>query len=738
MTENNENTMLNAAIAYAKRAWFVFPVKPGGKVPITSNGLHDATRDARTIREWWYYHPNANIGINCGKSKLVAVDLDVKHGHDGPGTWEDLRQEHGIDDQGAIVQLTPSGGQHLLFRTNGDPIKSGILAEGIDIKSDGGYIVVAPSRTDVGEYAWELSAHPDDQPLASLPRELETLLQKAQARIGAAGLWNEAQDSQAADSEPILRGQRNNALTSLAGSMRRRGMSPESILAGLLTENEARCDPPLPEHEVRMIVESVSRYTPSAPVGIQTPIPDVQDKAAALLAQDPSDEGNAQSVAMLYSEQFLWCEAYGWLAYTGTHWNRELAESSLDRAVVGTLLTRRQAAVLSQREYIVKVTRATATNVRNAKYLYQSLVPVPVSEFDNFPDLLNCKNGVLDLRTGELSDHSPGQHFTYCIPTAYDPNADFSHWEGLLLDWLNGDRAMLDYLQMAVGYSLTGHTSEECLFYIYGPTRSGKGSFTETILAMLGKEPIATEVDFTTFTAKRDHDSQNFDLAPLKPCRFVAASESSRYTSLNAPRVKALTGGNEIRCAFKHKNHFTYRPQGHFWLSSNYPVNADVDDDAVWYRVQVIEFPNSYAGREDKTLKATLKREVNLRGVLAWATKGAIRWYNNQGTGLRVPKKVRDATEKARLELDYVGQWLDECIETLDPTKADLNSHFLTNDTLYKSYSEWCEGNGITPKHLRSLTMELKRKGYRAGEQKKMAGKKFRGCFGVKVRQDII
>nr|NIS82304.1 hypothetical protein [Anaerolineales bacterium] len=149
-----------------------------------------------------------------------------------------------------------------------------------------------------------------------------------------------------------------------------------------------------------------------------------------------------------------------------------------------------------------------------------------------------------------------------------------------------------------------------------------------------------------------------------------------------------------------------------------------------WYRLQVIEFPNSYAGREDKRLKQYLKRTENLQAVLAWATKGAIRWYNQGGTGLRVPQQVRSATEKARIELDYVGQWLEECIEI-----TNVASHFVPNATLYLSYSNWCKENGVTAKYKRSLSMELKRKGLQIGQQKKdpATGQNRKGITGIKM-----
>lgn len=724
--------LVSAAIAYAKRGWYVFPCVPGDKKPLTEHGFKDSTRDPGTIKSWWAKWPLANIGIDCGRSKLVVVDLDVKSGADGPGEWRNL----GIDDSSALEQHTPSGGIHKIWRANGSTIRNtaGKLAPGIDTRAAGGYIVVAPSRTAAGSYTWEVSAHPDDHQESTLPRELSDLL----TQTGQDDIWDRAANPEQPTNghqvpDEIDQGQRNVTLTSLAGSMRRRGADAEEILAALRVANQKRGNPPLPDDELVAIAESMERYRPDDLPATEAPTG--SGPQSILLRADASDEGNARCVQALHTGEFLHCDAFGWLAYTGTHWDRDLAESMLDRAIVDTLIERRVAAARAQAEHIVKTTRSTATNVRNAKYLLQSLVPASTADFDNFPDLLNCKNGVLNLRTGDLVDHMPGQRFTYCLPIEYDPKADHEHWRALLLEWVGNDPQLVDYLQMAIGYTLTGHTSEECLFYLYGPTRSGKGTFTETLLTMLGKEPLATEVDFTSFTMDRSHDSQNFDLAGLKPCRFVVAAETNKYTSFNTARVKSAIGGNEIRCAHKHRAHFSYRPQFKVWLASNYPVNADVDDEAFWYKVQVLQFPNSYAGREDKTLKDQLKQKEALQGILAWAVVGAIRWYNQEGTGLRVPKQVREATEAQRQDLDFVGQWMDECLEVTGNT-----NHFVPNSAIYLSYQTWCKENGVTPKHQRSLSMELKRKAdamiptFEIGQQQKSPmGQNQKGIRGVRM-----
>jgi len=428
----------------------------------------------------------------------------------------------------------------------------------------------------------------------------------------------------------------------------------------------------------------------------------------------------------MFGREFLYCEAYGWMCWTGTHWQADEGEARIDRALFAMLKQRRLIAVGAGKEAVVKFCAGTAKRVRDCKMAFRSLITVSVDEFDQCMDELNVANGILNLRTGELSPHDSQRRFTYCSRVPYSHEADDSEWRRFLASAVDGGENVIDYLQMVVGYSLTGHTSEECLWYIYGPSRSGKGIFTEVLLAILGS-PLSIEVDFATFTAKREGDTQNFDLAPLKPTRLVITSESNRYEVLNAGKIKQLTGGNHIRAAYKHRDLFTYRPQFKAWLVSNQPVNADVDDDALWYRVKVVEFPNGHAGNEDKTLKQRMKSPETLTGVLRWAVEGAMRWYASGAIGLEHPSAVKLATRTHRAELDYVQAWLDERCD-------EAGGAWTANSALYASYENWCRANGVTPKAIRGLSMALKAKGFAVGEQRWIDGQNGKGVAGISLK----
>jgi putative DNA primase/helicase len=447
-------------------------------------------------------------------------------------------------------------------------------------------------------------------------------------------------------------------------------------------------------------------------------------------AQDPillewpvHDHGNASVVHALYADGFAYCTALGWLANTGTHYDTENAERLVNRAITETLIRRRIAAVAAAREDVVKGTSPSSARKNAVKDMFKDLVIVKVSDLDNDPNVLNCINGVIDLRTGQLVAHDPSNRFTYCVPTAYTPAATSELWRQFLAESVGDYDEIADWLQMAVGYSISGLTQEEILYYIEGPTRSGKGTFEHAKLTMLGA-PLARGVDFHTFTSRRDGDSQNFDLAPLRAARLISASESGRYSSLNEAVVKNITGNDPITAAFKYRDQFTYSPQFKIWLSSNYPIRGDVDDDAFWGRVCVIRFPHSHLGNEDKTLKWRMADPENLRGILAWAVEGARRWYAAP-QGLTIPKAVRVATQKARDELDHVQQWIEEC------TNPNIGGGE-ANAVLYKSYASWCETNGHTPKKANTFGRSLELKGYE-GCHVKMAGNSVRGHRSLTV-----
>lgn len=166
-----QNLLLGAALDYAQRGWPVFPCRPQRKDPLIKNGFKNATTDLQQIAAWWHQWPDANVAIVTGRqSGLVVLDVDPRNG--GDVSLDFLETEHSALPE-TVESLTGGGGRHLLFEHPlSGTIKSrnGTLAPGLDIKSDGGYIIVPPSTHPSGNrYEWEVTHGPDDFPLAPLP-----------------------------------------------------------------------------------------------------------------------------------------------------------------------------------------------------------------------------------------------------------------------------------------------------------------------------------------------------------------------------------------------------------------------------------------------------------------------------------------------------------------------------------------------------------------------------------------
>lgn len=226
-----------------------------GKHPRTARGLVDATMISTAIRRYWDMWPQANIGVRTGTpGGAIVLDID---GEIGQASVEALEARYG-DLPATWAVDTGGGGLHLWYATPAASVRNSAgtkLGPGIDVRGEGGYVVAPPSLHRSGKrYDWASAWHPSRVALADPPTWLIQLVAEPAARRGTAPLGIGA---------PILDGARNATLTSLAGTMRRRGFTEAAIVAALRVENAARCTPPLPEPEVEKIARSIARYRPA-------------------------------------------------------------------------------------------------------------------------------------------------------------------------------------------------------------------------------------------------------------------------------------------------------------------------------------------------------------------------------------------------------------------------------------------------------------------------------------------
>jgi len=330
-----------------------------------------------------------------------------------------------------------------------------------------------------------------------------------------------------------------------------------------------------------------------------------------------------------------------------------------------------------------------------------SVYPLKLSDFDADPYLFNCKNGTLDLRTRELRPHSAGDMLTQISGASYDPGARSPAWEKFISEVMQDDNGAILYLQKIMGYGLTGDTSEECFFLLYGATtRNGKGTLMETYMNLLGAYGKAAKPETIAQKQNANSNGPSEDIARLADARVVNMAEIPRDMPMSASLVKTLTGNDTITARYLNENSFEYRPRFKMFVNTNYL--PQVSDVTVFSsdRIRVIPFGRHFTEAErDKGLKPRLSRSESLSGILNWCLEGLYLWRE---TGLEPPDAVKMATSQYQEDSDKASRFLSEELEAGAAYEA-------RSAEVYGRYQQWCCRNGFRCESVKNWKKEMDR-----------------------------
>lgn len=258
------NELYEAAITYISQGFAVFPLQVKGKKPLTTHGVKDASKDPAIVKGWWQTWPNANIGIATGQISgglcVIDMDIDEEKGLDGWRSLRDWQDGHGVISPSWLCK-TGRGGFHYYFLAD-EPINNRVgVIPGVDIRGDGGYIVAPPSVHPNGTpYTWDEKCDPEIMPLHPIDDNIRFLLHKG----------NNAPTMKYLAPAKIPEGERNHTLFQLACSLQAKGLSDQAIHAAVMSENNAKCVPPLTDKEIISIVKSVQKYEKGKPIYINS------------------------------------------------------------------------------------------------------------------------------------------------------------------------------------------------------------------------------------------------------------------------------------------------------------------------------------------------------------------------------------------------------------------------------------------------------------------------------------
>jgi putative DNA primase/helicase len=410
-----------------------------------------------------------------------------------------------------------------------------------------------------------------------------------------------------------------------------------------------------------------------------------------------SDAGNGEYFARLYGERVRFDHRRNrWLVWAG-HWWRDDETDQVRQLAKKAARERYDGAPaigdLRQRTDEARFAIASENRGRIDAMLVAAQSESPISDagdrWDANPMLLGVGNGVLELDTGTLRPGRPDDRITLHTDFVFAPHATCPRWGRFLDEVFLGDTELIDYIWRAVGYSLTGEVSEQCVFTCHGSGANGKSVFLGVLRALAGD--YAANAPFSTFEL-HDRSSIPNDLAALAGRRLVTASETNEGARLNEARIKALSGGDPVTARFLHGEYFTFEPVAKFWLAVNHKPLVSDDSYGFWRRVRLIPFERRFAEDADPTLPDKLRAE--LPGILAWAVRGALSW---QERGLRPPPAVTGATDTYRSESDPLADFLSS--RCLTDERAQVGA-----TEAYRAYKAWAADQSLTERETLSST----------------------------------
>lgn len=396
-------------------------------------------------------------------------------------------------------------------------------------------------------------------------------------------------------------------------------------------------------------------------------------------------------------------KTHGWMVWDGSRWATDtqsyITELAKDTAV--RILDESRAVAAGQYE----LPHCTAGNL--AQWAIESLdsgrlnsmvrlaqsdpaVVVSISDLDAHPYLLNCANGTVDLRTGELRPPTREDMITKSTGIEYDPNAKCPHWEEFISWAMQGDGELIEFMQLALGMSLTGDTTERLVFFLHGGGKNGKSVTLKVIRGILGDYALRVQSKlFEATKFKSGAGAASPEIAELKGKRFICTSEIEDGTTLATALLKDMTGDENMSGRFLYENLVEFKPEFKPWIAANHKPDVPAEDQAVWDRMRLIPF-DARVEEDQVDPQLGVKLLTEAPGILVWAVRGCLQW---QESGITTPAKVMEATADYRAEMDYFADYLDATRDRVAKLSDVMADDALSVTTLRDHYNEWAKAN---------------------------------------------
>lgn len=427
--------------------------------------------------------------------------------------------------------------------------------------------------------------------------------------------------------------------------------------------------------------------------------------------------GDGKLFKALYRDRLVFNKAADcWMVWDGHHWNIDILNKAAASVEGVAAVYQQEAKRISKEmreldeedpnskrlEAIRKKLNKRISDLRSNRrrqnclaWAHTSVDPLAIKgdEVDAKPWKLPCKNGVINLITGELEEGRPKDYLLKSCPIEWQGiEAACPTWDKTLQEIFSENENLVNFLQRILGYALVGEVSESILVVMTGRGRNGKSMIVEVISEILGQLTGAIRPEMLLDQFRMNSSAgPTPDIMALRGIRMAFASETDENCKISPSRVKWLTGNDTITGRNPHDKHEVhFKPSHTLFLLTNHKPHAPADDFAFWERMVLIPFNLSFVNREpqephevkaDRELPDKLRRE--LPGILAWMVRGCLIW---QQDGLAPPPAVKEAVKEYKRDEDIIQDFIDECC-IVDPDA------WVGATAVYEVFESWWKRN---------------------------------------------
>ncbi|MEU1457811.1 DNA primase family protein [Streptomyces avermitilis] len=413
--------------------------------------------------------------------------------------------------------------------------------------------------------------------------------------------------------------------------------------------------------------------------------------AAGLLPDTLTDRGNAKLFVKLYANDYRHVPGIGWYRWDTTRWQIDEDDTVLWAAgdLAENIAATDPSGLFPTHALTKHRRRALSTSGMNAMLTQAKSAPGMVlnaSRLDADAYALCTPDGIVDLRTGLVKTPDPNKDFHSRSTTVGPQQMATSRWNRFLTDTFGDDaegEEMIGFLQLLLGYSVTGDVGGQVLPFLFGSGKNGKSVLLDVLMKLLGDYADAAPPGFLM---ARPYEGHPTDLAELHGRRVIVCSEVKHGDRFDEARVKLLTGGDRIKARRMRQDFFSFQPTHKLWLLGNHRPEVGTGGFAFWRRMRLIPFERVVSDdRKIDNLADILVTEEG-PGILGWLIDGARRYLAGD-KDLIGPERVRIATTAYAETEDHTGRFYDEhCV-----IDADLRAE---QTNLYTAYRAWCQNEG--------------------------------------------